>query len=182
MERSGAQRWLLVNDKAENVWPVVKAFLQETGLNIHSEDQNAGTIETEWAENRARIPQGTIRSVIGKVFDSLYSSGELDQYRIRLERSKTVRALKFTLPITVGKKFWIRTKIRPSGSHVRTILNWKRSCCNVLMVRFGVNPVQAATAVTAGAAASTGAANLLQVFDAAASLSSTMRLTRAGAE
>ena len=48
----------------------------------------AGVIETNWAENRAKIPQGGIRSVIGKVFDNLYSSGEQDMYRTRLERSK----------------------------------------------------------------------------------------------
>src|SRR5665811_491698 len=88
LERNGAQRWLLVADRAENVWPVVKAFLNETGLSIHSEDQAAGLIETDWVENRAKIEQGAIRSVIGKVFDNLYSSGERDQYNIRLERSK----------------------------------------------------------------------------------------------
>ena len=88
IERDGAQRWLVVGDKPENVWPVVKAFWQENGLTIKSEDQAAGVMETDWAENRAKIPQGGIRSVIGKVFDNLYSSGERDQYRVRLERSK----------------------------------------------------------------------------------------------
>ena len=88
MERSGTQRWLVVSDKPENVWLVVKAFWQENGLALKSEDQASGVMETEWAENRAKIPQGGIRSVIGKVFDNLYSSGERDQYRARLERGK----------------------------------------------------------------------------------------------
>lgn len=88
LERDGAQRWLVVGDKPENVWPVVKAFWQENGLAIKSEDQASGVMETEWAENRAKIPQGGLRSLIGKVFDNLYSSGERDQYRVRLERSK----------------------------------------------------------------------------------------------
>lgn len=88
MERNNAQRWLVVGDKPENVWPVVKAFWQENGLTIKSEDQASGIMETDWAENRAKIPQGGLRSLIGKVFDNLYSSGERDQYRVRLERSK----------------------------------------------------------------------------------------------
>jgi outer membrane protein assembly factor BamC len=43
-------------------------------------------METNWAENRAKIPQDIIRRTIGKVFDSAYSTGERDKYRTRLER------------------------------------------------------------------------------------------------
>ena len=88
LERSGTDRWLVVNDKAENVWPKVRAFWQESGFTILSENPAAGLIETDWAENRAKIPQGGVRAVIGKVFDKLYSSGEKDSYRTRLERKK----------------------------------------------------------------------------------------------
>lgn len=88
MERSGTLRWLVVEDKAENVWPQILAFWQENSFTIKSENMQAGVIETNWAENRAKIPQGAIRSVIGKVFDNLYSSGEQDMYRTRLERSR----------------------------------------------------------------------------------------------
>jgi outer membrane protein assembly factor BamC len=44
-------------------------------------------METDWAENRAKLPQDFIRSTIGKVFDGLYSTGERDMYRTRVERS-----------------------------------------------------------------------------------------------
>jgi len=70
LERSGAQRWLVVNDKPENVFAVVKAFLKESNLAIMSEDQTIGVIETDWVENRAKIPQDGLRKLIGKVFDS----------------------------------------------------------------------------------------------------------------
>lgn len=168
VEREGTQRWLKVVDKAENVWPVVKAFLGETGLSIQSEDQAAGLIETEWAENRAKIPQGTIRSVIGKVFDNMYSSGERDQYHIRLERSKdglstevhvTHHGKEEVLDADKNSSKW---QSRPNDPELEAELLQR------LMVRFGGTPVQAATAVAPGAAAttaSTGAANLLQVFD-----------------
>ena len=88
LERDGAQRWLVVNDKPENVWPVVKSFWQGVGLSIKTEDQAAGIMETDWSENRAKIPDGLIHDLIGKVFSDLYSSGERDQYRVRLERGK----------------------------------------------------------------------------------------------
>ncbi|MDH4284515.1 MAG: outer membrane protein assembly factor BamC [Gallionellaceae bacterium] len=88
MERNGAQRWLVVDDRAENVWPLIKAFWQEKGFNIKVDNPQAGILETDWAENRANIPKEGLRSVIGKVFDSLYDSGKRDMYRIRLERVK----------------------------------------------------------------------------------------------
>jgi outer membrane protein assembly factor BamC len=88
LERKDTQRWLVVNDTAENVWPVVKSFWQENGLVIKIENPQAGVIETDWAENRAKIPMDGVRKVLGRVLDALYSSGERDQYHTRLERSK----------------------------------------------------------------------------------------------
>jgi len=44
-------------------------------------------METDWAENRAKLPQDIIRSAIGKVFDSLYSTSERDKFRTRVERT-----------------------------------------------------------------------------------------------
>jgi outer membrane protein assembly factor BamC len=43
-------------------------------------------METDWAENRAKLPQDAIRGTIGKVFDSLYSTSERDKFRTRLEK------------------------------------------------------------------------------------------------
>ena len=45
-----------------------------------------GLMETEWAENRAKIPQDVLRRTLGRVFDSLYSTGERDKFRVRVER------------------------------------------------------------------------------------------------
>lgn len=88
MERNGTQRWLVVNDKAENIWPVIKAFWPENGFAIKVEDAQAGVIETDWAENRSKIPRTGLRSILGKVIDGAYDSGERDMYRVRLERSQ----------------------------------------------------------------------------------------------
>lgn len=88
MERDGEQHWLVVADKAENVWPQVKAFWLAKGFTIKSENPQAGLLETDWLENRANIPQGGLRSILGKVFDDVYDSGTRDQFRTRMERSK----------------------------------------------------------------------------------------------
>jgi outer membrane protein assembly factor BamC len=88
LERSGTQHWLVVDSQAENIWPTIKAFWQENGFVIKTENAQAGIIETDWAENRAKIPKEGLRSVLGKVFDGMYDSGEKDMYRTRMERGK----------------------------------------------------------------------------------------------
>lgn len=87
IERAGTQRWLVVKQAPEVLWPQIKDFWQDSGFLINVETPQAGIMETDWAENRAKIPQDFIRSTIGKALDSLYSTGERDKFRTRLERT-----------------------------------------------------------------------------------------------
>lgn len=87
LERQGNTRWLAVNLPPEKAWPVLVDFWPSVGLKIEKSDPSAGTIETVWAENRAKLPQDVIRRTLGKVLDSLYSTNEQDKYRARLERT-----------------------------------------------------------------------------------------------
>jgi outer membrane protein assembly factor BamC len=85
IERAGGQRWMVVQAPAADVWPVVKDFWQELGFIISLEMPDAGLMETDWAENRAKLPQDGIRSFLGKALDSFYSTAERDKFRTRLE-------------------------------------------------------------------------------------------------
>ena len=89
LERSGNDRWLHTSATPEQLWPQVRSFWQERGLDVVKEQPEIGVMETNWGENRAKLPQDFIRSTIGKVFDGLYSTGERDMYRTRIERSAT---------------------------------------------------------------------------------------------
>lgn len=86
IERDGSQRWLVVSKSPEQLWPEIKDFWQDSGFVINVDSPDTGVMETDWAENRAKIPQDFIRNTLGKVFDSLYSTGERDKFRTRLER------------------------------------------------------------------------------------------------
>jgi outer membrane protein assembly factor BamC len=86
IERAGNQRWLVVNRSAEKLWEPVKDFWQENGFLLAMDQVNLGIMETDWAENRAKIPMDLLRSTLGKALDSLYSTGERDKFRTRLER------------------------------------------------------------------------------------------------
>jgi outer membrane protein assembly factor BamC len=85
--RLGNARWLHSTLPPEQLWPQVKGFWQDRGFTIESEDQNVGLMETNWAENKAKLPQDFIRKTLGSLLDSLYSTGERDKYRTRLERN-----------------------------------------------------------------------------------------------
>jgi outer membrane protein assembly factor BamC len=87
IERDGSQRWLVTKQTPETLWPELKDFWQDLGFVINIENQETGVMETDWAENRAKIPQDLVRKTIGKVFDSLYSTGERDKFRTRVERA-----------------------------------------------------------------------------------------------
>jgi outer membrane protein assembly factor BamC len=89
IERAGGQRWLVVNRPAEGLWSPLRDFWQENGFLLTLDQANLGIMETDWAENRAKLPQDFIRSTIGKLFDSLYSTSERDRFRTRIERNAT---------------------------------------------------------------------------------------------
>lgn len=86
IERSGQHRWLVAGGNPEQLWPSIKEFWQELGFIVDVERPEAGVMETDWAENRAKLPHDIIRNTIGKVFDSLYSTAERDKFRTRLEK------------------------------------------------------------------------------------------------
>ena len=87
IERAGSQRWLVVNRPADKLWGPVRDFWLESGFLLALDQENLGIMETDFAENRAKLPQDFIRNALGKVFDSLYSTGERDKFRTRLERN-----------------------------------------------------------------------------------------------
>lgn len=87
IERQGNQRWLVVKMNAEQLWPVVKSFWQEQGFNLALDLPAAGVMETEWSENRAKLPNDAVRNTVGRFLDVLYDTGERDRFRTRLERT-----------------------------------------------------------------------------------------------
>ena len=88
IERAGSQRWLVVQGTPEKIWPQVRDFWLEIGFSLKIDSAEIGVMETDWNENRANLPQGGVRKLIGKVFDGMYSTPERDKFRTRLERGE----------------------------------------------------------------------------------------------
>lgn len=120
VQRDGDLRWLVVDKSAEQLYPSLLEFWNEQGFTIHSEDPRAGLMLTDWAENRAKIPDSWIRSLLGSVIDQVFDSGERERFRTRIERidGKTEVYIShqsmYETPTTDGAAFkWVHGKEDP---------------------------------------------------------------------
>jgi len=157
IERSGTQRWLVVNRPADKLWSPVREFWQESGFLMTLDQENLGIMETDWAENRAKLPQDFVRATLGKLLDNLYSTGERDKFRTRLERTpggsteiyishrgmvETVTQSRTTGPVTSGDStVW---QPRPADSELEA------EFLRRLMVKLGVSQEQSKALVASG--------------------------------
>jgi outer membrane protein assembly factor BamC len=87
VERAGTERWLVVQEPVEKLWPLVKDFWQENGFLIKSELPEAGVMETDWAEKRAEIQESGVRNLFSRFLSQSYATSERDKFRTRLERT-----------------------------------------------------------------------------------------------
>lgn len=180
MERSGSQRWLVVAGSPDKVWGVVKDFWQETGFLIKTELPEAGVMETDWAENRAKIPQDMIRNFLGKVLDSLYSTAERDKFRTRLEPGSEAGTTDIFIShrgmyetyVTEGKD-QTRWQPRPADPELEAEMLRR------LMVRFGTDEKRAAAAVAVAKEKPLEKAKLSRGADGVASLEMQEKFDRA---
>lgn len=87
LERQGQARWLSLNVPPEQVWEQVRTFWTDTGFELVVDQPETGLLETNWAENRAKLPQDIVRRTFGTIMDGLYDTGERDQFKTRIERT-----------------------------------------------------------------------------------------------
>jgi len=87
VQRAGDERWLVIkNANADELWSKLRNFWIEMGFVLDTDTPSIGVMETDWAEDRAKLPQDFIRSTIGRVFEGLYSVPERDKFRTRIEQ------------------------------------------------------------------------------------------------
>jgi outer membrane protein assembly factor BamC len=148
VERAGSQRWLVVPGAPDKVWPGLKEFWHDMGFIINVELPEAGVMETDWAENRAKIPQGTIRDALSKALDFIYSTPERDKFRTRIEKG----ALPDTTEIYISHRGMYEIYTNEGRSETR----WQprpadpeleAEMLRRLMVRLGVDESRAKTMV-----------------------------------
>jgi len=151
MERQGNQRWLVVSRPADKIWEPLREFWTSNGFTLITDAPDVGIMETDWAENRAKIPQDFIRKTLGKVLDSLYSSGERDKFRTRVERNAQGGVEIYITHRGMAENYTNAQKDQtiwqPRASDAELEIEFLRR----LMVKLGASP-EAAKSTTASAA------------------------------
>jgi outer membrane protein assembly factor BamC len=87
LERSGNVRYLVSSLPPDKLFPLVRSFWLERGFTLAIDNPEIGMMETDYAENRAKLPQDIVRRTLGRVLDSLFSTSERDRFRTRIERT-----------------------------------------------------------------------------------------------
>ena len=84
--RAGSERFLVVNATEEAAWKTVREFWIKNGFVIAVEQPQLGIMETDWAENRAVVPQDFLQQFMSKYVSWLNDSYKRDKFRTRIER------------------------------------------------------------------------------------------------
>ncbi|MXS80825.1 Beta-barrel assembly machine subunit BamC [Nitrosomonas eutropha] len=153
IERSGTQRWLVVPREPAAVWPVIKEFWQDMGFLLKVEAPDLGIMETDWAENRAKIPQDIIRSALSTFLDSLYSTAERDKFRTRLEQDQSGATEIFISHRGMIEVLADRNTNRTIWQPRKSDPELEAEMLNRLMQRFGVDEERATAEIAASGAA-----------------------------
>lgn len=149
LERDGNQRWLSTPLRAEQLWPQLQAFWKENGMALIVDQPSVGLMETDWVENRAKLPDDWLRRAMGRLVESLYSSGERDKYLTRIESSASGSSVfiahRGLLEVLTSEKQGLTTvwKRRPNDPELEAAMLAR------LMVKLGLPGEQAKAAVAA---------------------------------
>jgi outer membrane protein assembly factor BamC len=87
IQRAGSERWLVVDQPPQKLWPLIKDFWVENGFLIRIEQPEVGVMETNWLERHPQVADGPARNILSRALGSFYSSGLRDMYRTRLEHT-----------------------------------------------------------------------------------------------
>jgi outer membrane protein assembly factor BamC len=152
--RDGSERWLVVKGTPEQTWVTVKGFWQEGGFIVNYEIPEAGIMETDWAEKRAKVDAGMVRNLLRQIFDTVYSSSERDKYRTRLEHG----AQPGTTEVYVSHRGMEEVYTERSSGAGPADTRWQprppdpeleAEMLRRLMVRFGVDEARAKSEIAA---------------------------------
>jgi len=157
IERQGNQRWLAVNLPPERVWPVLVDFWPTVGLRVEKSDAATGILETAWAENRAKLPQDIIRRTLGRMLDSVYSTGEMDKYRARVERTPQNTSEIFVTHRGMVEVFTSTAQDQTKWQPRPTDPELEAEILQRLLVKFDAAAAQPATATATAPAGAAGA-------------------------
>jgi outer membrane protein assembly factor BamC len=156
LARAGSERWLVVKATPEQAWSALRDFWQANGFALAVEQPTLGIMETDWAENRAGVPQTALAQYFAKYIDLLTDTYRRDKFRSRIEAGSESG----TVEIYITHYGAVQVPTKPDSRLTKTgdDFQWtptppspelEAEFLTRLMVKFGTPGAVAATAVAA---------------------------------
>ena len=157
--RGGTERWLVVKTTPEIAWNESRQFWSSVGFVLAVEQPTLGIMETDWAENRADVPNDFFQRTIGKYIDIFGSTYKRDKFRTRIERGNEPGTVEIYISHRGAEQ--VPTVLIDNKPSSPAGFTWAVAPPNPgleaemltrLMIRFGTPAPEAATAVQASTA------------------------------
>jgi len=152
VERAGDQRWLVVKAEPEKLWPIMREFWVDSGYALVREEPNTGIMETDWYDDKSKIPQDIVRRTVGRVMPGLWSTPRRDKFRTRLEKGSEPGTTDVFVSNRNVEEVYTTNNMdatvwqsRPADRELEAEM------LNRMMVKLGVAQTQVATAAAPGA-------------------------------
>ncbi|MGE0311285.1 MAG: outer membrane protein assembly factor BamC [Lautropia sp.] len=85
IERDGRLRWLVVDRRPEQVWPLLVEFWKSEGFELPVDSPATGMLETDWSKRREKAESSGIRGLLSAGLGTAYSTAVQDRFRTRVE-------------------------------------------------------------------------------------------------
>lgn len=159
IERAGTERWIVARTTPENALALLRQFWADQGFVVAYDQPAIGVIETDWAENRADIPDNFLRRALGRVGDFLYNTYKRDKFRTRVERGSEPGTVEIYLSHRGMEQLPTTTTGGSPAAFAWAVLppnpGLESEFLTRLLIRFGAKEPQAREAVQASTAPAT---------------------------
>ena len=86
IQKLGTKSWIVLADAPEQIWPLVKQLLEDSGVGVAREDPPAGVLETAWFTVDPSASD-LLRAAVGAGLSQQSPQGSwLDRVQVRIER------------------------------------------------------------------------------------------------
>ena len=87
IQRLGGKSWIVLADAPEQVWPLVKQLIEDSGVGMEREDPPAGIVETAWfpADPAGGVLRTAVRTGLSEA-DQSVGNAWLERVQVRIER------------------------------------------------------------------------------------------------
>jgi outer membrane protein assembly factor BamC len=153
IERAGSKRWLVIDQPSDALWDNTKDFWKSIGLKLTLDDRKLGLMETDWAENRAKLPHDGFSNFMKKALGALMDTGLRDKYRTRFESVGDKKT-----EIFISHRSITEISLNNSAANNTNDIVWREGnpdpemeleMLRRLMLQLGLKPAQAASVIAA---------------------------------